>query len=65
MGGIITKRHLGILFSLAGAIGIVAILIWDAIRSRPISNIQWAALAGLATLLIVGLTLLPLGDRPA
>ena len=63
-----TKRQLGIVFILIG-LGVVAILfIADyagASQFGGIGPVQKLALAAGALVAIVGVTLLPLGDRPA
>lgn len=63
-----TKRQLGILFILAGLGMIVALFSADflgASRFDGIGPIQRLALAGASIAVLVGLTLLPLGNRPA
>jgi hypothetical protein len=65
---VVTKRQLGIILLVAGLFGAAAVLGIDLIsagRFEGIGPIQGLALvlAGLSAL--VGLTLLPLGDRPA
>jgi xanthosine utilization system XapX-like protein len=60
-----TKRHIGLLFSLAGILGVIAILIYDLIRQKSITPIQVVALAGCVGVFVMGATLIPLGDRPA
>jgi hypothetical protein len=63
---IISKRQLGILLAVAGALGFVSILAVDLLRAHgAVGPSQMLALAGCFVLGIVGLTLLPLGDRPA
>lgn len=64
----ITKRQLGIGFVAMGLLGIVAILAIDLFRAGEFSGIgplQSAALLGSVSAILVGLTLLPFGDRPA
>ncbi len=68
----ITKRQLGIGFmgmSILIAVGAFAIDWWRSSIIQAftplIGPLQIAALAGAALLFFVGLTLLPLGDRPA
>ena len=64
----ITKRQLGIAMSIIGAVGIVAVLAIDLLqigRQGGIGPAQAFALFILAVVLIVGLTLIPLGDVPA
>jgi hypothetical protein len=64
---IITKRHLGFLFLAVGLLGFVGLLALDLLQGK-IGNIgpsQQLALAGCFGLALIGLTLIPLGDRPA
>lgn len=64
----LTKRHLGWLLLLGGIIGfigIVAIDILDVGRQGGIGPAQQIALGGMVLLVLVGLTLIPLGDQPA
>lgn len=63
-----TKRQLGLLFIATGAAGAVAIFAVDLVgagRFQGIGPAQRAALAAAALLIVLGVTLLPLGDRPA
>lgn len=63
-----TKRQLGLLFILIGAAGAIAIFGVDLLgagRFQGVGPAQRAALAAAALLVVVGITLLPLGDRPA
>ncbi len=64
---IITKRRLGFLFLAAGILGFVGLLALNAIRGKMgnIGPSQQLALAGCVGLALLGLTLIPLGDRPA
>ncbi|MCC7207503.1 MAG: hypothetical protein IT323_09360 [Anaerolineae bacterium] len=64
---IISKRALGVLFMLAGALAAAGILLLDRLRggAADFGPSQQLGLAGAVALVIVGLTLLPLGDRPA
>lgn len=61
----ITKRHLGILSTLAGAAAIVFTLGFDVIRGKPVSIVQLGIIAAGAVLVAAGVALIPLGDRPA
>lgn len=64
----ITKRQLGFLFLVAGLLGFVGVLALDALRGGTPGGLgpaQRLALAGCAGLTVLGLTLIPLGDRPA
>lgn len=63
-----TKRQLGYLFILAGVAGGVGFLAIDFLGAGQFQGIgpaQQLALAGAGLLLLLGLSLLPLGDRPA
>ncbi|NLF67097.1 MAG: hypothetical protein GX579_21115 [Chloroflexi bacterium] len=64
----LTKRQLGLLLVAmgVGAAGLLlAVDLLGAGRSAGIGPAQRMALGGAALLVLVGLTLLPLGDRPA
>jgi len=64
----ITKRQLGWLMLAAGALAAVAVLAVDALGAGRFSGLgpaQWQALAGCGLIIVFGLSLLPLGDRPA
>jgi len=64
----ISKRLLGglmIVIGAAGFAGILAIDLLDMGRQGGIGPVQRIALGGCAALVVVGLTLLPLGRRPA
>ena len=64
----VTKRQLGIALALIGAVGIVAILAVDVLqvgKQVGIGPAQAFALFIMLVTLIVGLTLIPLGDAPA
>lgn len=64
----ITKRQLGIFLALVGAVGFVGILLIDVVdvgRQGGIGPAQRLALALMATLAIIGLSLIPRGDAPA
>lgn len=64
----ITKRQLGIAMSIIGAVGIVGVLAIDVLqigRQGGIGPAQALALFLFVVTLIVGLTLIPLGDVPA
>ncbi len=64
---IITKRHLGFLLLAVGVLGGAGLLALDVIRGKigSIGPSQQLALGGCAMLALIGLTLIPLGDRPA
>ena len=64
----LTKRHLGWLLLLGGIIGFIGIFaidILDVGRQGGIGPAQQIALGGMVLLVLVGLTLIPLGDQPA
>lgn len=64
----ISKRLLGALMIALGAAGFAAILAIDLLdvgREGGIGPVQRIALGGCAALIVIGLTLLPLGRRPA
>ncbi len=64
----VTKRQLGFAFvaiGIAGIAGVLAIDILQVGREGGIGPAQAFALFVLVALLIVGLTLIPLGDAPA
>ncbi len=64
----LSKRQLGLLLIAAGMAGIVAVLavdVLDAGREGGIGPTQRLALGGMISVALVGLTLLPFGDRPA
>lgn len=64
---IITKRQLGRLFIGVGAAGFVGLLGLDLIRGRAgdLGPSQSLGLAACLALALIGLSLLPLGNRPA
>jgi hypothetical protein len=64
----ITKRQLGIGFIIIGVLGIAALFILDltgAAQFQGIGPAQRLALLAGGGVIFVGLTLLPLGNRPA
>lgn len=64
----ISKRLLGILLILGGAAGFIGILMIDVLdvgREGGIGPSQRLALGGCVALILLGLTLLPLGNTPA
>jgi hypothetical protein len=64
----LTKRQLGLLLLAMGVGAVVVLLAVDLLgagRSAGIGPAQRLALAGAGLLALVGLTLLPLGQRPA
>ncbi len=66
--GGISKRQLGIGMTAIGALGFAGILsvdLIDAGRQGGIGPAQSLALLVMAVLIIVGLSLIPLGDKPA
>lgn len=63
-----TKRQLGILFiiaGIAGALSLIAIDLIGAGQFQGIGPMQRMALLAAGLLTLVGISLLPLGDRPA
>lgn len=67
-GNPMTKRQLGLLFISLGILLAVALFAADLLGASQFGGIgpmQRLALAGAIVLTIVGITLLPLGDRPA
>jgi len=64
---IITKRTLGALLIAFGALAFVGIILLDALRGTlgDFGPAQLLALTGNLGVCLVGLSLLPLGDRPA
>ena len=64
----ITKRQMGIGFTVGGLIALIAILAVDILRAgnfEGIGPMQSMALIVAILLVLIGLTLIPLGDRPA
>jgi hypothetical protein len=64
----VTKRQLGILFILLGLGAAGAMFIMDLLGAGQFQGIgpaQQRALLAAGLVVLVGLTLLPLGDRPA
>lgn len=63
-----TKRELGLLFIALGGLAIVGLFGIDLIGAGQFSGIgpaQRLALLAAGAVVLVGLTLLPLGDKPA
>jgi sugar phosphate permease len=64
----ITKRQLGLVFILGGLAGIVGPLLVDFLGAgqfQGIGGTQRLVMVAALVVLVVGLTLLPLDDRPA
>ena len=64
----ITKKMLGIGFILIGLLAIVGSFVVDWLGAGQFQGVgpaQKVALLGAGLVILVGLTLLPLGDRPA
>lgn len=64
----ITKRQLGLAFIFLGLAAVVALFAWDFIGAGQFGGIgptQMVALGAAGLIILVGLTLLPLGNRPA
>ncbi|MBE2193432.1 MAG: hypothetical protein IAE83_04585 [Anaerolinea sp.] len=64
---IITKRHLGIVLFLTGAVGFGGVLLLDLLRggAGDFGPTQRLALVGCVGLALLGLSLIPYGNRPA
>jgi hypothetical protein len=63
-----TKRQLGLLFFILGTLGVIGILAIDVLnvgREGGIGPAQRAAVIVLAGVSVIGLTLIPLGDKQA
>jgi len=63
-----TKRQLGIIFIALGGLGVVGLFGIDLVGAGQFSGIGPAQRLGLlaaGAVILVGLTLLPLGDKPA
>lgn len=65
----LTKRHLGILVIFFGALALISVFLFDAIGlSDPEGGFGPSQKAGVALsifTILIGITLLPLGDNPA
>lgn len=64
----ISKRLLGILMSLGGIAGIAGLFLLDALRNSEdamIGPAQQLAFVVLIAVVIIGISLIPLGKRPA
>jgi hypothetical protein len=64
----LTKRQLGFLFILAGFGGAAALFAVDLVGAGQFAGIgpaQRLALGGAAACVLIGLSLIPLGNRPA
>ena len=65
---ILTKRHLGIALLIVGSLAFIAIMLIDVLdvgREGGIGPAQRIALGASIGLALLGLTLIPLGNRPA
>lgn len=63
-----TKRQLGLIFITLGTAAVIALFAADfmgASRFGGIGPMQRIALAGAVLLILVGISLIPLGQRPA
>lgn len=63
-----SKRQLGIILLVGGIIGLIGLLGLDLIgagREGGIGPAQRAGIAGMIVIILVGISLIPLGDRPA
>jgi hypothetical protein len=62
----LSKRGLGILLAVAGIVGIIGVIVFDALTGGDqFGPAQQLALGGAGLALAVGLSLIPLGDEPA
>jgi len=64
----ITKKMLGLFLSIFGillAVGLLAMEILGAGKFQGIGPLQRMALLGVLAIFLVGISLIPLGDRPA
>ncbi len=61
----LTKRHLGVILMAAGVILLAAGGIAQVVGTGGVGTVQKLVLAGGVLSVVVGLTLLPLGDQPA
>jgi Na+-driven multidrug efflux pump len=64
----ITKRQLGLIFLMVGIMATIAILVAELMgagKFQGIGPLQRIALSLTAALSLVGISLIPLGDRPA
>lgn len=64
----ITKRQLGIIFILLGTLAIVGMFAADLLGAGQFQGVgpsQRLALLAAGAAILIGVTLLPLGDRPA
>jgi Na+-driven multidrug efflux pump len=64
----VTKRHLGLFLLAVGLTALIAILTADMIgagRHHGVGPVQQLALAAAALITILGVSLIPFGDRPA
>jgi hypothetical protein len=63
-----TKRQLGFVFIAVGVLAIAGMFLMDLVGAGQFQGIgpaQRLALIGASVVIFVGITLLPLGDRPA
>ncbi|HEX6386671.1 MAG TPA: hypothetical protein VF177_18550 [Anaerolineae bacterium] len=63
-----TKKQLGIVFIIVGVTAAIALLTVDLLGAGNFQGVgpaQRLALIGAGVLILVGATLIPLGDRPA
>ena len=63
----LTKQHLGFLLLAGGIVMLLAAGLAEIVRSAPggFGTVQQIAVLAAITSIVLGLTLLPLGDRPA
>jgi hypothetical protein len=63
---VITKRQLGLLFVAGGVLGAIGVVLLDVLRRRSdFGPTQAVALAGCVVIAVIGLTLIPLGNKEA
>ncbi len=64
----VTKRHLGLFLLAVGLTALIAILASDMIgagRHDGVGPVQQLALTAVSLIALLGISLLPFGDRPA
>ncbi len=61
----LTKRHLGLILLAAGLLFVMGMVILELVKRDGFGTVQKLGVAGGIASLLVGLSLLPLGDRPA
>ena len=64
----ITKRQLGLILASGGLLALIGVLAIDVMRAgafEGIGPVQRMALVGAGLITVVGLSLIPLGNKPA